>query len=66
MVLILLLLMNLIGVVVCHAVARRRGSRHVVFWTTLGLLFGPLAIPFVLAMADASAPVDASVHNRIV
>lgn len=43
-------LVNLIGVVVCHSVARRRGSRKVVFWTTMGVLFGPLAIPFVLTM----------------
>jgi hypothetical protein len=43
-----LLFINLVGVVVCHAVARSRGSKKVVFWTTMGVLFGPLAIPFVL------------------
>jgi len=45
---VLLLLINLVGVVVCHDIARSRGSRKVVFWTTMGALFGPLAIPFVL------------------
>lgn len=45
---LLLFLINLVGVVVCHAVARSRGSKKVVFWTTMGGLFGPFAIPFVL------------------
>ena len=45
---LLMTLINLVGVVICHSVARRRGSRKVVFWTTMGILFGPLAIPFVL------------------
>jgi uncharacterized membrane protein len=41
-------LLNLIGVVVCHDVARIRGSDKVVFWTMMGMLFGPFAIPMVL------------------
>ncbi|HWK74997.1 MAG TPA: hypothetical protein VNQ81_12040 [Povalibacter sp.] len=51
---ILLLLLNLVGIVVCHGVARSRGSRKVVFWTTMGVLFGPLAIPFVLRATRAA------------
>ena len=43
---IALALLNLIGIVACHQLARSRGSRSVVFWTTMGVLFGPLAIPF--------------------
>lgn len=30
----------------CHIVAKRRGLKAV-FWGVMGLLFGPLAIPFV-------------------
>lgn len=37
---------------VCESVsehlAKYRGSQKVVFWTTMGVIFGPLAIPFVL------------------
>jgi len=51
---ILLLLVNLVGIVVCHDIARSRGSRKVVFWTTMGVLFGPLAIPFVLRATRAA------------
>lgn len=45
---LLIALINIVGVVTCHSVARSRGSRRVEFWTTMGVLFGPLAIPFVL------------------
>jgi len=44
---LMLLLINLVGVIVCHDVARSRGQK-VLFWTTLGIVFGVLAIPFVL------------------
>lgn len=43
-----ILLINLIGVIICHSTAKSRGSRHVAFWTAMGALFGPLAIPFLL------------------
>jgi len=46
--LLLLILLNLIGVFVCHSIAKSRGSRHVAFWSAMGALFGPLAIPFLL------------------
>jgi hypothetical protein len=53
---VLLAVINLVGAVVCHAVARSRGSRKVVFWTTMGVLFGPFAIPFVLKGTSTSHP----------
>ena len=40
-------LLLLAAVVACHAIAERRGSNPV-FWGLMGLLFGPLAIPFAL------------------
>jgi hypothetical protein len=45
---VVLLAINLAGVIACHRIAKARGSKHVVFWTTMGIIFGPLAIPFVL------------------
>ena len=39
--------------VVCGEVARRRGLR-VPRWIALALVFGPLAIPFVLLVRDNS------------
>lgn len=44
---VFLLLLNLISVVACNYLAKTRGSRHVVFWTSLGLGLGPLAIPIL-------------------
>ena len=41
-------LLLLASVVACHAIAKRRG-RNPVFWGLMGLLFGPLAIPFAAA-----------------
>ena len=32
--------------VACHAIAKSRGGNPV-FWGVMGLVFGPLAIPFV-------------------
>lgn len=52
---LLLFLVNLAGVVVCHNAARSRGSNKGVFWTTMGVICGPLAIPFVLKFARAAA-----------
>lgn len=37
----------LVSAIICHAVARRRAANPV-FWGVMGLVFGPLAIPFVL------------------
>jgi hypothetical protein len=44
---LLMALLLLASVVACHAIAKRRG-RNPVFWGLIGLLFGPLAIPFAL------------------
>jgi hypothetical protein len=44
---LLMALLLLASVVACHAIAKRRGGNPV-FWGVMGLLFGPLAIPFAL------------------
>jgi hypothetical protein len=38
---------NIICVILCHQIAKRRGAKPV-FWGVMGALFGPFAIPFVL------------------
>ena len=45
---LVLLALNVIGIVTCNRIAKARGSAHVIFWTVMGVIFGPLAIPFVL------------------
>ena len=42
-----LIIINLLSIVVCHFIAKRRGSRPV-FWGVMGALFGPFAILFAL------------------
>jgi hypothetical protein len=42
---LVLALALLASVFACHAIARRRGGNPV-FWGLMGLVFGPLAIPF--------------------
>jgi hypothetical protein len=49
-------LFNLVGIIACHSIARSRGSKKVVFWTTMGIIFGPFAIPFVLRATRKSVP----------
>jgi hypothetical protein len=44
---VVIALLLLASVVACHAIAKRRGGNPV-FWGVMGLLFGPLAIPFAL------------------
>jgi hypothetical protein len=44
---LLMALVLLASVVACHAIAKRRGGNPV-FWGVMGLLLGPLAIPFAL------------------
>ncbi|QSA98278.1 hypothetical protein [Methylococcus sp. EFPC2] len=41
-----IIILSLVGAVACHEIARSRGARDVVFWTSMGLFFGPFAIPF--------------------
>ena len=36
----------LLSAVICHFVAKGRGG-NAVYWGVMGLVFGPLAIPFV-------------------
>jgi hypothetical protein len=45
---LLLLAINVVGIIACNRMAKVRGSRHVLFWTTMGIVFGPLPIPFLL------------------
>jgi len=40
------IIMTILSAVICHQVARRRGAKAV-FWGTMGVIFGPFAIPFV-------------------
>ncbi len=37
---------TLVSILVCHALAKQRGQNPV-FWGTMGLLFGPFALPFL-------------------
>jgi hypothetical protein len=37
---------NIVCVILCHRIAKRRGAKPV-FWGVMGALFGPFAIPFV-------------------
>ena len=41
------LALNIVCIVLCHRIAKRRGARPV-FWGVMGALFGPFAIPFAL------------------
>lgn len=43
----ILIIINLLSVVVCHYIAKRRGSRPL-YWAVMGALFGPFAILFAL------------------
>lgn len=51
MVLTIVAIVLLACAVICHYLAKNRGANPV-FWGVMGLVFGPLAIPFVL-MAKA-------------
>lgn len=41
------LVINVVCIVACHRIARRRGASPL-FWAVMGAVFGPFAIPFVL------------------
>ena len=45
-VVIILGLINLASLLICHYVARARGA-NVTFWTVVGSVAGPLAVPLV-------------------
>ena len=44
---LIMALLLLVSAVAGHAIAKRRGGNPV-FWGAMGLLFGPLALPFAL------------------
>ncbi len=41
-----LLLINILCIVLCYQIAQKRQS-NAGFWAVMGLLFGPVALPFV-------------------
>ena len=41
-----LVMVNIISIFVCYTIAKDRGGNRR-FWGWMGVLFGPLAIPFV-------------------
>lgn len=43
----LLLTVNLVSIVICHYIAKSRGTKPV-YWGVMGAIFGPLAIPFAM------------------
>ncbi|MEN8178939.1 MAG: hypothetical protein ABFS39_09980 [Pseudomonadota bacterium] len=49
---LLVLCIFLISGIVCYLAAKARGLKPV-FWGIMGLLFGPLAIPFVFLSGHA-------------
>jgi len=52
MVLILVLCLSIVCGIVCHLIAKRLGLKPV-FWGVMGVMFGPLAIPFVYLSGHA-------------
>jgi hypothetical protein len=43
---IALLMFSALCIYICYSVAKSKKA-NVTFWVTMGLLFGPLAVPFV-------------------
>jgi hypothetical protein len=43
----ILVVINIISIFICYDIAKKRGG-NARFWGWMGLLFGPLAIPFAL------------------
>jgi hypothetical protein len=44
---IILLILNVLSIFICYYIAKSRGAKAR-FWSILGAIFDPLAIPFVL------------------
>ena len=42
----------IISAIICHYLAKKRGA-NVAFWGVMGLVFGPLAIPFAFLSKSA-------------
>ncbi len=57
---LVLFAINLLGLIACNRLAKTRGSKHVTFWTTMGVLFGPLPIPLILWLNPARSTNRAS------
>jgi hypothetical protein len=53
MIFLILLAIAIACAIVCHIVADRRGANPV-FWSIMGFLFGPLALPFVFLAGEKS------------
>ena len=49
------ILLSIASAVLCHHLAQRRGARAVP-WGVAGLVFGPLAIPFVFLLCRRKRP----------
>ena len=46
MIIAVFILTFVISAIICHFIARNRNA-NAVFWGVMGVIFGPLAIPFV-------------------
>jgi hypothetical protein len=42
----IIVLIALLSIAICRSIAKKRGA-NTLFWSIMGALFGPLAIPFV-------------------
>ena len=49
-----LVLLNLLGIITCHIMARKRGLNPV-FWGLMGGIFDQLAIPFIFSPGSKSS-----------
>lgn len=52
----IILLITLVSAVICYEIAKSR-SANKLYWTVMGVLFGPFAIPFAMMarpMSDSS------------
>lgn len=50
---LVLFAINVVGIIACNRLAKARRSKHVIFWTIMGILFGPLPILFILWLNPA-------------
>lgn len=50
-----IVIVALASMVVCHRMAKLRGG-HPLFWSIMGVTFGPLAIPFLFLATRRAVP----------
>ena len=43
---VVVIIFTLVSATICHLIAKSRG-KNPVFWGVMGVIFGPLAIPFI-------------------